>query len=362
VGFEDPYGRRRGGKPPLVFRMPKLAWVAIIIAAFIFLVLFFGSCSSLNRPGPTQIAVVRNGGPFDSKDIREVRGCSSKYAISGLASEPRMYIAGNENRYYKVSSDPSLGNQSGADFIKVPTKDGVLVEVDAQITFRSNLTDESCNLTPGDDQYKYLAEKFDTVYGNRKFAAKDGDSHKVWEGNDGWNAFLDTIFRPVVENSFREQIGAVNCADLVSSCALVQSTNQEVSTTRNAEGVRVKSQDNRENFEAIQNEVQKQLATGVNSALGDEYLAGFKMQFTKVTLPKQVQAAIDTAQASFADIAKARAQKIQANFQAEANERLASAYLNNPSLAYIKAVETLKDSTATIILGEPGTGLTLGKR
>lgn len=328
-----------------------IGWLIAVVLAFCVLVLGIGSCSSLNRPGPTQVALIRNGGPFDSKDIREVRAPNSGYAVSGLNSEVRMYIAGCEQRYYKVSSDPSLGSESGADFIKIPTKDGVNVEVDAQVLFRTGFTKPDCTVDQESDE---VLEQFDTQFGNRDFRAKDGDTAKVWEGNNGWNAFLDTILRPVVENAFREQIGAVNCADLVSSCALVQSSSQN-------ENVAFTGADNRKNFERIQTSVQEKIESGVKKSLGGEYLQGFKVQLTKVTLPQRVQDAIDDAQASFAKIAEARARKTQADYEAEANERLAAAYRNNPQLAYLRAIESLKDSHATIIVGEPGTGLNIGR-
>ncbi len=337
----------RGPSPAVRFVVLVVAVIALIIVAGTAI----GGCQSLNRPGPTQVALIRNGGPLDDKTIREVRAPSSSYKISGVWSEEREYIAGNEQRYYKVSSDPSLGEQSGADFIKVPTKDGVNVEVDAQVLFRTGFTKPSGELT---DETQALLERFDTQFGNRDYASKTGGNHKVWDGNDGWNAFLDTILRPVVENAFREQVGSVNCADLVSSCALVQSSTQTESAT-------LTGSDNRENFERIQTGVQTQIEDGVKSALGDDYLVDFRVQLTKVTLPGKVQDAIDSAQASFAQIAESRAQKIQADYQAEANERLAAAYRGNPILGYIQAIKELKDSTATIIVGEPGTGLNLGR-
>lgn len=322
-----------------------------------------GALESINRTGPTTVEVVRNGGMFDNRDIREVRPPSQSVKISGLYSEGRDYIAGNENRYYKVSSDPSLGQQSGADFIQIPTKDGVNVEVDGQITFRTDFTNEAGEITPCNaavecSGYDALVEKFDTAYGNRNFTSKDGHNHKVWEGNNGWNAFLDSIFRPVVENAFREQIGAVNCSDLVSSCALVQSS----VAGQEANAVQFTPKDNQANFEHIQENVQTKIEAGVREALGAEYLTGFKVQLTKVTLPKTVQAAIDDAQSNFAQIAEARARKEQAQYQAEANEILAKSLQSSGELVFLKAAEALsKNSNATIILGEPGTGLTLGK-
>lgn len=333
----------------------------VVLAVIVAFCCFIGAVESINKTGPTTVSVVHNGGPFDTHDIRETRGPNSGFKISGLASQARDYIAGNENRYYTVSSDPSLGKESGDDYIKVPTKDGVNVELDAQITFRTDFTNEEGAITPCNEEtecegYKYLVDKFDTAYGNRKFTSKTGSEKRVWEGNSGWNAFLDAIFRPVVENSFREQIGATNCADLVSSCALVQS-----SAEGSEASVKFTPKDTRSNFTTIQNNVQEEIETGVKEALGGEYLTGFKVQLTKVTLPNEVQGAIDAAQSNFAQISEARAQKEQAEYKAEANEIISESLKGNKELTYLKAVEALKNSTATIILGEPNMGLNIGK-
>lgn len=336
------------------------AFVGVILVIWGF-VLLVGILDSINKTDPTTVAVIRNGGPIQAKTIREVRGPSEGTKISGLFSQVRDYIAGNETRYYKISSDPSLGDESGSDFIKVPTKDGVNVELDAQITFRTDFTNEAGEITPCSaavgciGEFNDLVEQFDTEYGNRDFASKTGGEHHVWEGNDGWNAFLDSIFRPVVENSFREQIGSVNCADLVSSCALVQSSVEGAEAN-----IKFTPKDTRSNFEKIQDNVQTEIETGVRAALGAEYLTGFKVQLTKITLPKQVQGAIDAAQSNFAQIAEARAQKEQAQYHAEANEIVSKSLQGNSNLTYLKAVEALKNSTATIILGEPGMGLNIG--
>jgi hypothetical protein len=337
--------------------------IAAIVAFVIFIwaiIILVGALDSINKTGPTTVAVIRNGGPFQAKTIREVRGPAEGTKISGLFSQVRDYIAGNETRYYTVSSDPSLGDTSGSDFIKVPTRDGVNVALDAQITFYTNFTNKSGEITPCNEEtdcsgFKYLVEKFDTSYGNRQFASKTGGEHHVWEGNTGWNAFLDSIFRPVVENAFREQIGSVDCADLVSSCALVQSSVEGAEAN-----AKFTPQDNRTHFQEIQDNVQNEIESDIKKALGSEYLVGFHVQLTKVELPKEVQGAIDAAQSNFAQIAEARAQKEQAQYKAEANEIISKSLLSNPNLTYLKAVEALKNSTATIILGEPGMGLNIG--
>jgi hypothetical protein len=338
-------------------------FVGIVLTIFL-LGTLLGGCASIDKTGATQVAVIRNGGPFDSKTIREVVGPASSFKIPGIWSAWHKYIAGMEVRYYKVTSDPSLGDNGGFDFVRVPTSDGVRVGLDATITFKTKFTDEAGNLTPceapdcNSDEYTYLVEQFDDQYGNRKFSDANGDSHNVWEGNDGWNAFLNTLFRPVVENSFREQIGTVNCADLVSSCSLVQSTNVNAGAVP-----AVQAKDTAAAFEKIQTSVQDQIESGVTTQLGAEYLTDFHVQFTKVDLPEKVDNAIDDAQASFAKISEARAKKIQAGYTAQANQLLAKSYNNNPNLAYVNAIDSISKSGAnvTVVVGNPGTGFVLGK-
>lgn len=336
----------------------RVGWVVfMIVAAFVLLMLLIGGCQSYQKAGAGNVILIRNGGPIDSKDIREVRAPETGPCLCGLFSEGRDYYAGSVQRYYKVSSDPSLGEQSGADFIKVPTKDGVEVEVDANIQFHTAFTDEENDLTACDcgGKFNYLVERFDTAFGNRSFSSKSGGNHKVYEGNDGWNAFLDSQFRPVVETSFREQIGSVDCADLISSCSLVQS-----SSTAGAVPVSVTPKDNRESFERIARNLQGQLERSAEEALGDDYLTKFNVQVTNVDLPKKLEDEITDVQANFAAINSARAEKQKADYQAEAAERKAKAYRDNPILGQLKAVEELKNSNATIILGDIGnTGLVL---
>lgn len=332
----------------------RRVYLAITAAlAFIVLcVLFVGGCDSLNRPGPTQVALIRNGGPLDNKSIREVRPPNSNYAVSGLFSSVRYYIAGNEQRFYSISSDPSLGEKGGVDVISVPTQDGVQVGLDGTIYFRTAFTEPSGELS---DRAKRLVEQFDTQYGNRTFPSPSGGSGAApWDGNDGWNDWLDSIFRPVVNNAVRQTIGQFTCAQLVSSCALVQQNGGTVNLTAAA------GESNTRNFQAVQTAINQRLQQDVDSALGGPYLRALHFKLVDVKLPPEVQGAINKAQSSFAQIAEARAQNKQAIYQARANERLAASYRTSPALAFIQAAKELKDSSATVILGNPGTGFNIG--
>lgn len=327
-------------------------WSLLAIVAFVFLCgALIGGCKSINHTEPTEVALIRNGGMLDTRDIREIRPPTSGYKISGLYSEVRKYIAGNEVRYFGIADDPSLGDK-GAE-ISVPTRDGVEVGINGQVLFRTAFTDPNGNLT---EESEALLREFDEKFGNRNFTGSGGDSHKPWEGEAGWQAFLFTMVKPVIENAFRREVGSVNCAELVSSCALVQSSGK-IDLTALSES------DNQATFAKIQDSVQEQIDEGVEAAMGGEYLTDFRVQLTKVTLPKDVQVAINRAQASFAQIAESRAQNIQSKFEAARNARLAKAYQDSPVLGQIEMAKILADGNATIILdGTGGLGLNVGGR
>ena len=58
----------------------------------------------------------------------------------------------------------------------------------------------------------------------RKFGVRTFNGLHPYEGDDGWSAFLDQQFRPVLDNALREEIGRYNCAELNASCSLVQAS------------------------------------------------------------------------------------------------------------------------------------------
>lgn len=312
-----------------------LAILAGIVGVILLFGLVIGSLVSLTRTGPTQVALCRNGGPFDNKSIRQIIPPQSSFKIPGLFTDCRKYIAGNEQRYYTISSVPNQGDRPGVDYVQVPTKDGVQVSLEATMYFHTAFTDASGKPNEA------LLKTFDTEYGNRTF-----DGSHPYDGTDGWQKFLDVIVRPVIDNAVREEIGQYNCADLVSSCALIQSQGQVDLSKINGEA-------NSRNFQAVQDAIQNRLATGINSALGGEYLNQFQFRLAKVRLPTNVQGSIDNAQASFADIAKSQAELKQAQFTAQAKALLARQYAKSPVQAYVDAVHAAPPGSTVIIGSQP---------
>jgi len=221
--------RRRGGvgRPPGQSR-GVLVGVAAIGIGLLVIILLLVALSSLARTGPNEVGVVYNGGPLDKKTQRQLIPPSSGLTWTGwLSQDPRLYPSEGSPRRYLVTSEGQGGDRPGVDVVRVPTSDGIDVGLEAKISFTTAFTGQP------DDQ---VVKTFDARFGNRTFPTPEGDRLHPWEGDDGFAAFLDTEFRPVLDNAVRETIGTFRCEDLVSSCALIgQSRNVRVASDSGAE-------------------------------------------------------------------------------------------------------------------------------
>src|SRR5215217_8995863 len=206
--------RRRGpGRPPGQGRGVGFAIGAIGLGLLV-LVLALVALGSLARTGPNEVGVVYNGGPLDKKTQRQLIAPSSGLTWTGwLSQDPRLYPSEGSPRRYIITSAPSGGDRVGVDNVRVPTEDGVDVGLEAKISFTTAFTGA------GDDK---LMKEFDARFGNRTYPVPGGGTRlHPWEGDEGFGAFLDTEFRPVLDNALRETIGRFRCDQLVSSCALL---------------------------------------------------------------------------------------------------------------------------------------------
>jgi hypothetical protein len=78
------------------------AIVALIVVVLGFGV-FIGGCQSLDNTDAGQVAVVINGGPFDSKEQRGTVAPSSGWQVPGLASTWHKYYSDTQQRYFRIS-------------------------------------------------------------------------------------------------------------------------------------------------------------------------------------------------------------------------------------------------------------------
>ena len=334
--------------PGAVDRRRVALAVAGVVAAIVFVVFAFSGFGVASM-GPGQVGVVRNGGPLDDKDIRQILQPAQSLTWTGwLSSEPHAYPSASVQRFYTVTSNREAGNRSGVDVVQVPTRDGVQVGIEATLFF--NFVGES---------NEQLLRRFDTVFGTRTFPVRErpGERLSPWEGDDGFAAMLDTVLRPVIDNDLRQEVGQFRCAQLVSSCALVAQGQRAGAGTPSEE-------DSNANLQEIQEKINVSLAEDIERTLGAAYFPNIRFNLSRVTLPTNVQTAIDQAQSAFADVSKSRARVRQAEFQNQANRLLAKTYQQSPELAQIEAIKSIPEGAEVIfnVGGQSGPGLNVGRR
>jgi regulator of protease activity HflC (stomatin/prohibitin superfamily) len=333
--------RRRGGpgKP----RGPRGVGFAIGLIGAGLLVLILGliALSSFARTGPNEVGVVYNGGPLDKKTQRQLIPPSSGLTWTGwLSQNPRLYPSEGSPRRYIITSAPTGGDRVGVDVVRVPTEDGVDVGLEAKISFTTAFTG-----TPDDK----LMKEFDARFGNRTYPVPSGGTRlHPWDGDEGFGAFLDTEFRPVLDNALRETIGRFRCKDLVSSCALLAQNNL---TQLNQQGSGNKTN---ANLIQVQAAIAKSLNEDLSGNLGGQYFKDVQVIVSAVRLPDTVQKAVDDLQAKFAEVNQSRADLQRAKIRKQVNDTLGRSYENCPACAEIDALKSIPANVTAISLGGSG--------
>lgn len=279
-----------------------------------------------------EIAVVRNGGLFDDNQIQRIIDPASGLTWTGFWSTSHRYPA--QQRFYTITSngDTHNGQRSGVDVVTVPSSDGVSMGIEGTFYFSLNLDHDTITT-------------FDNRFGTRTFRGGDGEFRYAWDGDIGWSSFLDQIVRPVIDNALREQINTVRCAELVSSCSLVQ--NQGTTSPV------VSGQPNNANITKVQDAITASVRDDLLRNLGDDFLVDIKFILSKVTLPESVQKAVDSAQAAYAQVTESQARASQAQADAAANEQRQRGYDACPACAQI---DIMKAIPPNVTVYAPGAG------
>lgn len=303
-------------------------------------VIVVGAVALLGGYGSTDgghIAVVRNGGPLDNTKIRQLVSPGSGRTRIGLYSTMHKYPT--SQRFFTISSS---GNADANESVTVPTADGVNVGVEGTAYF-------TLNTSPADN-YAVL-KAFDNAYGTRQFKCTGSSTSKdLWDGDAGFACFLDQIFSPVINNDLRTSIGDVKCADLVSSCSLVQNSSTAVDPTKVGQG--------NVNLANIEKNISASLTSDLNSTLGGDYFQNVKFNLAKIDLDPAVQKAISTAQASFADVSQAQADLKKAQIEAQANAAKQRGYTSCPVCAQQDLLAKLPQGITVFAPGN-GSGISL---
>jgi len=224
------------------------------------------------------------------------------------------------------------------DVVNTPSSDGVDMGIEGTIYFTLNL-----------DQASMRA--FDDKFGTRRFRGVDGVLRYPYDSDEGWSTFLDAIVRPVIDNDLRIQISKFRCAELVSSCALVQNGAQPGQApgapTVNAGA----GQQNNTNIAKVQDSVNESLPRDLQEMLGGDFFEGIKFNLARVTLPQTVQDAVNKAQAAYAAVSEAQAKVVQAQAEADANKKRQEGYNACPACAQIDIIKALPPGVTTYAPG-----------
>ena len=322
-----PAGRRSG----LRILIGLVVVLVVVIGAVVPGIAF---AAGFTKADGGHVVVVRNGGPFDDNSIRQVIQPNSSLTSTGLFSAEHPYPSTQRN--FKVSGQEDADSN---EVINVPTKDGVLVGVEGTFYFDVNFTDRA------------VMSSFDDKYGTRTYPGPDGQIY-AWDGDEGWSAFLNFTLGNLVQNVLRQEIGNVECADLVASCSLAANSSAQAA----AAAVIDPNANGNQTINQVQAAVNDAFSRDVNDVLGVDILVNPRFVLSKIELPDNVQDAINQAQAAFAGVTESQAALQRAQIDAQADAARQTGYDSCQTCAQIDVLKALPDGLTTYA---PGTGFTV---
>lgn len=295
------------------------------------------------------IAVLRNGG-LANQNIRGFLDPGSGMTWTGLYSTEHIYPA--QQQVYTIDANPSQGSTPTADSIDVPSSDGVDITIEGTLYYSLNVDHD-------------VLSQFDNQYGTQTYVWQKQSLHP-YDGADGWDAFVNSVLRPTLQNELRTAMSQFSCEDVDSACALVKnSTNAQAAASATGAS-------NSGNLTKIQNQINSELGADLDSQLGsvevtqpsgkkvqEGYLQNLRFTISSVVLPSNVQSAINDAQAAFAKVSTAQAQVNAAKLTAQANQVAQQGYNECPTCAVIAEEQALPPGITTYA---PGAGVSVGAK
>jgi hypothetical protein len=289
--------------------------------------LLFVSGARVVRQDIGHVGVVRNGGPFDNRSIRQVLMPGSGVTWAGWFSQkPHEYPARGVVLLYTVTGDPGRGHRREVDVVTVPTREGVQVGVEGTVYY--HFVGEG-NLD--------LLRRFDKTFGTQTYS-DGGPASRPYDGDSGFHTMVENVFRPVLDNDLRREVGVFRCAELVTACQLVR-------RVKHRPGARGSI----ENAALIERRINRSLEDDLAEALGGRYFVNVHFRLVRVTLPLAVQNAVTDAQAGSARVHVAKQRLRQGRYEARRNALLAKVYNESPALANINAIRAAPRQSTVIV-------------
>lgn len=288
--------------------------IVSIATAVLVVIGVFVAWSHFDRAEPGFVTVVRNGGPFDNRNVRQILTPADGMQWTGWGSTLAQYPT--TERYDNVEpgefgKDVAEGDTLDVDRYRTRTKDGVDIGVKGQFKYVIN-TDAK------------VLEQFDTAYGQRTYAVPGtADRVKVSDGDNGMAVFIAGQVRPVEEEAMRQAIGDVTCSSLEASCALLQTTTLTPDQAAAAAAALANAPSNSQTFADLSKRISDLMVDRINTQLGGPYLTSIRFTLRSIDLPPNVRDAINRVQVVAAQVAEANANA--AKTVAEAQGRLDTA-------------------------------------
>ncbi|WP_205697675.1 SPFH domain-containing protein [Conexibacter sp. SYSU D00693] len=256
--------------------------VVISVGAFVF---------SIKGTDAGTVCVVREGGPFDGRDVKEIRQPGEGPKPIGPFNKQDCLPTTERDSTDVIEADPTF-----------PTRDSVQVVADGQALF--SLTTDPAKV-----------EAFYRKYGRRRWGGDEISS------DSGWLNFLRQRFAPVVLDAQRQVIGEYDCTALNNLCQYVQNPR---AAAREGEAKRV---DNTQNLSEAQAKIASTLKEKLRAAFGDDYFENVRYQNLRIRFETEVQRRITEAQSLRTQAANAEldAQRKQAEARGEAQRRVEEA-------------------------------------
>jgi hypothetical protein len=243
-----------------------------------------------------EICVVREGGPFDGRDIKEVRQPGEGPKPIGAFNKQDCLPTTERDSNDVIEEDPTF-----------PTKDSVQVVADGQTLF--TLTTDSAKI-----------ETFYRKYGRRKWGGEDISD------DSGWLNFLQQRVAPVILDAQREVIGQYDCNALNNLCVYVQDPEAAVRTDAK-EGGKEQAPATTQNLTEAQRKLAEKIREKLKAAFGDDYFENVRYQNLRIRFEEQVAGRIAEAQSlrTQAVNAKLEADRAVAQAKGEADRRVEQA-------------------------------------
>jgi hypothetical protein len=238
-----------------------------------------------------EVCVVREGGPFDGRDIKEVRQPGEGPKPIGAWNHQDCLPVTERDSNDVIEEDPTF-----------PTRDSVQVIADGQALF--TLTNDPAKI-----------EAFYKKYGRKKWGGAD-----MWT-DQGWLNFLQQRFAPVLLDTQRQVIGEYECTELNNLCQYVQNARAAVT-----EG-EVVEEDNTQNLTAASAKITEVLQEKLRDAFGDDYFENVRYQNLRIRFETEVQTRITEAQSLRTQAANAalEAERKVAEARGEADRKVEAA-------------------------------------